>query len=133
LLLAAGILSPTLWFKCVGRSIGFLWIERPSGRVEKLVHHPETKNPACFAGEQGSRKVDDLCEILNYLPASFVGSSFAELGRVSVASRQYPKPDLPMRKDIPAQRNHSVACECFGYVLDEVIGFECGICLSLPS
>jgi hypothetical protein len=28
--------------------------------IEKLVYHPETKNPACFSGEQGSRKVDDL-------------------------------------------------------------------------
>jgi len=28
--------------------------------IEKLVHHPETKNPACFSGEQGSRKLDDL-------------------------------------------------------------------------
>jgi hypothetical protein len=26
----------------------------------ELVHHPETKNPACFSGEQGSRKLDDL-------------------------------------------------------------------------
>ncbi|MGB8165896.1 MAG: hypothetical protein WCF18_00195 [Chthoniobacteraceae bacterium] len=90
--------------------------------IEKLVHHPETKNPACFAGEQGSRKVDDLCEILNYLLASLVRSSFAELGRVLVAWTPNPNPGLPMRADIPAQRNHEVVCECFGYVLNEVIG-----------
>ena len=40
--------------------------------IGKLVHHPETKNPACLSGEQGSRKIDDLCQILNYLPASLV-------------------------------------------------------------
>jgi len=31
----------------------------------KLVDQPETKNPAGFSGEQGSRKLDDLCGILN--------------------------------------------------------------------
>jgi hypothetical protein len=29
-----------------------------------------------------------------------------------------------MRTDIPAQRNHAVACECIGYVPNEVIGDE---------
>ena len=89
--------------------------------IEKLVYHPETKNPACFSGEQGSRKFDDLCQILNYLLASFLRSSFAELGRVLVAWTPNPNPGLPMRTDIPAQLNHEVACECFGYVLNEVI------------
>ena len=92
--------------------------------IEKLVHHPETKNPACFSGEQGSRKIDDLCQILNYLLASLVRSSFAELGRVLVAWTPKPKPGFPMRRNIPAQRNHAVACECIGYVLNEVIGNE---------
>jgi len=39
-----------------------------SGRraaVWKLRDRPETKNPAGFAGEQGSRKLDDLCGIVN--------------------------------------------------------------------
>jgi hypothetical protein len=53
--------------------------------IGKLAHHPETKKPACFSGEQGSRKVDDLCQILNYLLASLVRSSFAKLSRVLVA------------------------------------------------
>ena len=92
--------------------------------VGKVVDHPETKNPACFSGEQGSRKIDDLCQILNYLLASLVRSSFAELGRVLVAWTPNPKPGFPMRRNIPAQRNHAVACECIGYVLNEVIGNE---------
>ena len=92
--------------------------------IEKLVHHPETKNPACLSGRQGSRKLDDLCQILNYLLASLVRSSFAKLGRVLVAWTPNPKPGFPMRTDIPAQRNHEVACECFGHVLNEVIGNE---------
>jgi len=44
--------------------------------IEKLVHHPETKNPACFSGEQGSRK-SVIYVILSYLLASLVRSSFA--------------------------------------------------------
>ena len=65
-----------------------------------------------------------ICEILNYLLASLVRSSFAELGRVLVAWTPNPKPGFPMRRNIPAQRNHAVACECIGYVLNEVIGDE---------
>ena len=63
-------------------------------------------------------------QIVNYLLASLVRSSFAELGRVLVAWTLNPKPGLPMRRNIPAQRNHAVACECIGYVLNEVIGNE---------
>ncbi|MEI9893933.1 MAG: hypothetical protein WDN28_08585 [Chthoniobacter sp.] len=81
--------------------------------IEKLVHHPETKNPACLSGEQGSRKVDDLCEILNYLLASLVRSSLAKLGRGLVAWLPKPPSGFPMRTDIPAQRNHEIACEWF--------------------
>ena len=89
-----------------------------------MVNHPETKNPACLSGEQGSRKFDDLCQILNYLLASLVRSWFAELGRVLVARATKPPSGFPMRTDIPAQRNHEVACECVGYVFNEVIGNE---------
>ena len=63
-------------------------------------------------------------EILNYLLASLVRSSLAEVGRVLVACTPNPKLGLAIRRDIPAQRNHAVACECFGYVLNEVIGNE---------
>jgi hypothetical protein len=92
--------------------------------IEKLVHHPETKNPACFSGEQGSRKSVISGQIVNYLLASLVLSSFAELGRVLVAWTPNPKPGFPKRRNIPAQRNHAVACECIGYVLNEVISNE---------
>ena len=75
---------------------------------------------------QASRVLENsmICEILNYLLASLVRSSCAELGRVLVAWTPNPKPGFPMRRNIPAQRNHAVACECIGYVLNEVIGNE---------
>jgi hypothetical protein len=98
--------------------------------IEKLVYHPKTKNPACFAGEQGSRKIDDLCEILNYLPASLVLSSLAnsaELGCVWAACSvpmTKPPSGFPTRIYIPEHRNHAVACGCIEYVLSEVIGIE---------
>ena len=93
---------------------------RQSG-LGNLVHRLETKNPACFSGEQGSRKSVIYSEIVNYLLASLVRSSFAELGRVLVAWTPNPKWGFPMRRNIPAQRNHAVACEWIGYVLNEVI------------
>ena len=82
------------------------------------------EEPCWLSGRQGSRKVDDLCQILNYLLASLVRSSFAELGRVLVAWTPNPNPGLPMSTDIPTQRNHAVACECIGYVLSKFIGSE---------
>jgi hypothetical protein len=63
-------------------------------------------------------------EILNYLLASLVLSSFAEVGRVLVASTPNPKPGLAIRRNIPAQRNQAVACKCIGYVLNDFIGSE---------
>jgi hypothetical protein len=84
-----------------------------------MVDCPKTKNPACLSGEQGSRK-SVICWIVNYLPASLVWSSFAELGCVT----PNPNPGLPIRRNIPAQRNHAVACECLEYVLNEFIGDE---------
>ena len=65
-----------------------------------------------------------ICWIVNYLPASLVWSSFAELGRVLVAWTPNPVPGLPIRRNIPAQSNHAVACECLEYVLNEFIGDE---------
>jgi hypothetical protein len=102
-----------------------------AGRRSKSGDCWKTKNPACFAGEQGSRKIDDLCEILNYLLASLVRASSAKLadfGWVLPACTNNPKPGFPIfpiRRDISAQRNHSVACEYMGYVLCEIIGDEC--------
>jgi hypothetical protein len=88
----------------------------------------KTKNPACFAGEQGSRKIDDLCEIVNYLLASLVGVSpakLADFGWILLACASGPRPVFPTRKDISAQRDHSVPCGNIGYVLCEFIGSEC--------
>ena len=89
-------------------------------------------------GEQGSRKIDDLDEILNYLPASLVLSSLAKSAKLgwicfacwlacSVPMTKPPSglpPRLPMRIDIPEHRNHAVACGRIEYVLSEVIGVE---------
>ena len=60
---------------------------------------------------------------MNYLLASFVLSSFAELSRGVVAWAT--NPGLPMRSDIPTQRNLAVACEFVGYVRNDLIGIEC--------
>jgi hypothetical protein len=92
--------------------------------VEKLVDCAKKENPACFSGRQGSRKLDDLCQILNYLLASLINSSPKELGRILVAWTPNPKPGFPMRTDIHAQRRHEAACECLGYVVNEFIGDE---------
>jgi len=81
-----------------------------------------------LCGRAGFSKIDDLCEILNYLLASLVWSLLAklvELGRVLVAWTPNPVSGFPMRMDISEQRNHAVACECIGYVLNEFIGSEC--------
>jgi hypothetical protein len=90
--------------RCVGG-------KRLCSRSENWCHHPEKKNPACFSGEQGSRKSMIYGQILNYLLASLVLSSLAELGRVLIASTPSPQPGLPIRGNIPAQRNQAVACE----------------------
>jgi hypothetical protein len=101
-----------------------LWLERRSGRDLKTGASPGNEEPCWLSGRQGSRKIDDLDQILNYLLASLVRSSFAELGRVLVAWTPNPKSGFPMRRNIPAQRNHAVACEWIGYVLSGVIGDE---------
>ena len=70
-------------------------------------------------------------QILNYLLASLVRSSpalslakVARVGCVFLTLDRSPNPGLPIRRNIPAQRNHAVACECIGYVLTEFIGSE---------
>ena len=89
-------------------------------RFENVVNRPETKNPAGLSGEQGSRNFDDLCQILNYLLASLVRSSFAQLG--------CPKPMPVTDHSIPVRRNLVVAGECFDMVRYALIGDE-GNCL----
>ena len=116
-----GFYRPRCGLNVLVDQYGCFGLSGDQAAIEKLVRHPETKNPACLSGEQGSRKVDDLCQILNYLLASLVRSSLAELGRGLVAWTPNPKPGFPMRRNISAQRNHAVACECIGYVLSEVI------------
>jgi hypothetical protein len=76
---------------------------------------------------------------VNYLLASLVRSSFAfslakiaKAGHVSIACTPNAKPGFPMRRDIPAQRNHAVTCERIGYVLDGIIGDEGNGVLLLP-
>jgi len=63
--------------------------------------------------------------IVNYLPASLVRSSPAKPGCVFLTLAPGLIPGLPIRRNIPAQRNSPVACECLGYVRNEFIGDEC--------
>ena len=88
---------------------------------------PENEEPCWLLRRAGFSKIDDLCQIVNYLLASLVRSSFVlpcGFAAATVAWMPNPKPGFPMSTDISAQRNHEVACECFGYVLSEVIGNE---------
>jgi hypothetical protein len=87
----------------------------------------KNEEPCLLCGRAGFSKIDDLCEILNYLPASLVLSSLAKrptLGCIPVARAVMPYWHFPMSSDASAQRNHAVACECIGYVLNEFIGIE---------
>ena len=93
-----------------------------------MVQSPGNEEPCLLFRRAGFSKIDDLCSDLNYLPASLVRSSFAvsfakldKLGRGLVAPTPLP-PGLAMRRDIPAQRNQAVACECIGYVMNDLIG-----------
>src|SRR3954452_7261452 len=105
-------------------SISVALVERRERRGLKS-HELPGKRRTLLAFE-ASRVLENsmICEILNYLLASLVSASFAELGRVLVAWTPKLKPGFPMSTDISAQRNHEGACECFGYVLIEVIGNE---------
>jgi hypothetical protein len=90
------------------------------------VQLPGNEEPCLPLRRAGFSKIDDLCQILNYLLASLVKSPLAKLeklGRVLVALTPTP-PGLAIRRDIPAQRNQAVACECMGYVLNDLIGSE---------
>jgi hypothetical protein len=70
--LAAGFLSLTWWLDGIFDECGILVLAAVSRGFWKRVDHLETKNPACFSGEQGSRKSMIYGEIVNYLPASLV-------------------------------------------------------------
>jgi hypothetical protein len=116
--------------------VKFFWVglvlllDAAGGRVRKNGWIGKTKNPAGFLGEQGSRKIDDLCEIVNYLPASLVRSSLAPFGLLKLPAREI-NPGRPVRRVIPTPRNQAVACECIGYDWVNVIGFE-GVSLLVP-
>jgi hypothetical protein len=89
-----------------------------------------------LCGRAGFSKIDDLCEIVNYLPASLEYSApanSAKLGHVLLVwmLAWTPKPpsgfpsSFPTRPDISAQRNQAVAREGIEYVLGEFISIEC--------
>ena len=82
--------------------------------VWKAVEFWEKKNPAGLFGEQGSRKSVICDEIESYLLASLVRFSLAKIAMLGcglVAWATNPKPSLPTRPNIPAQRNPAVAGE----------------------
>jgi hypothetical protein len=92
--------------------------------MERLDNRRKMKNPAGFVGEQGSRKSEIWDQIVSYLLASLVRSSFAQNECSMAALRSKPKPGFRLRWDIPAQLDRPVACQFIGYVLSEFIGDE---------
>ena len=87
----------------------------------------KTKTPP--AGEAGGvlEKIDDLFQILNYLPASRVSGFLAKSGIVvseMPASESSPHPGLPLRSTEPAHCDHRVGCERLIYVLDDCMAAE---------
>ena len=99
-----------------------------SGRLPPFERNSNTrkkKNPACLGGEQGSRKIDDLCQILNYLTASLVKSRFVEPRSALAARVPNPNSGCVIRKEMPRHRiDDGVVSECFEYVLGDFIGSE---------
>ncbi len=63
-------------------------------------------------------------EIVNYLLSSLVRFSLPKMMVSSGFVAPELKSGLPVRRNMSEQRNHTVAGECMGYVLDNFIGFE---------
>ena len=105
------------------------WMKRCFSRGkedEEAGESPGNEEPCWLLRRAGFSKIDDLCQIVNYLLASLVRSSFvlrcafAGWTHASVAN---PNPGFPMRTDIPPQCDHAGACEAIGYVGSDFIGF----------
>jgi len=152
--LTAGFLSLTLWFECdvccvargdtratpgdVARQCVVFWLGGRGPRVGRLWAaiwktggYVQTKNPACFSGEQGSRKSMIYGEIVNYLPASFVrfrpNVTVVKIAGAEprwVAGMLSRMIGFPGAGTISAQRRRAADCERLGYVRSEVIGSE---------
>ena len=103
-----------LWF--VGGGWAAVW---------KFSGSPGNEEPCWLLRRAGFSKIDDLCEIVNYLLASLVRSSrptiLVSRGLLAGESQL----NWSARKNIPAPRNHAVASECKGYIWVRVIGFVC--------
>jgi hypothetical protein len=89
---------------------------------------PGNEKPCLRCGEQGSHKSVIQDQIVNYPLASsgrsLLGFSIAKIAKPRhawIARAPDRKPGFPTGRDIPAQRTHAVACECIGYVVDEII------------
>ena len=115
-----------VWMWC-SISVVF-WFGRPWAAIWKSCGCLKTKNPACFSGEQGSRKSMIYGKIVNYLPASLV--RFRPLVELTKADSMrdarilFRITGVSGPGYISAQRRNAVACEGFGYVWREVIGVE---------
>jgi len=81
---------------------------------------PKNEEPCWLFGRAGF--FVDLCQIVNYLPASLVRLSSAELSRVWIASKF--KIGFLSHNDIPAPRDHAVGRRCIEYADDSVIACE---------
>lgn len=65
-----------------------------------------------------SKNSDDLFQIVNYLPASWLSDSFAK----SIMDFLAPEPRLdrilPIHTKPLKQGHHGVGCECLGWLVD---------------
>jgi hypothetical protein len=57
-------------------------IDAASSRELETVESPENEEPCWLGGSAGFSKVDDLDEIVNYLPASLLRYSLSVWGRI---------------------------------------------------
>ena len=70
----------------------------------------ENEKPCLLEASRVRRKIDDLCQIVNYLLTSLVRFAFLELGWVIVNWAPKQPPTRPIPKDIPEQRSPEGAC-----------------------
>lgn len=89
--------------------------------LKVIGNNQENKNPAGYWSGRGSRKIDDLNQIVNYLPASLVRELSAKL------NLSLPVPDSrlyrlsSMHTNMPMPGDHWVGCGCMGWSMVDCI------------
>ena len=82
----------------------------------------ENEEPCWLFRRAGFSKIDDLCEIVNYLLASLVWVSLPKLRRGLLAWILHPRSDFQKCMHIPKPRRQAVACFWLEYVKEYVMG-----------